>query len=533
LLVRLDKAHFTALLESSAPLSMALTRHAMQRLKTEHQIAHHAAPVTIGLMAVTEGFDLGGFADELAVHLSKHGRVCRADRSLLEADGDGAGTFSLALDALESQHDFVLLVADPQPSAWTERCRRHCDELLLLADATQPPALHTVEQAGQTPRPAHSQAAEVLVLVHPPHTQSPQGTAAWLNRRPVADHVHLRAGQARDLARLARLISRTAVGLVLAGGGARGFAHLGVLQVLQEQGVEVDCVGGTSIGSIMAALAAADEPLVRTIDIAREVFSSNPTGDYNPLPLISLVRGGRRQALTRRALRSLVGGFDPDAEDLWKSFFAIATNYSLAREEVLVRGPLQSVLLASAAIPGALPPVVLNGSLLCDGGTFNNFPVDVMKARRGIGCVIGFDLGQRQPRHVKLAEMPGPWALLRDRLRPRRARRYRLPSLATLLLNSTILFSVSRQESAQRLTDVYLNPPLFKVGMLQWKRFDSVVQQGAQHAREVLSRPEVAKRLGCQPAQGRLTQALAPVNGQEGSAIPRPGQGEPPAPHHP
>ncbi len=501
-LVRLDKSHFNQLLEASAQVSLALTRQIIQRLKTEHQPARQAAPVTIGLMAVTDGFDLPGFATELAAQLGRHGRVCQADRSLLAAGDEGSGAFALALDALESEHDFVLLVADSAPGAWTQLCRRHSDELLLLADATQPPLVHAVEHEGVTPRPLHSQVAEVLVLVHPPQTRSPRGTAAWLDRRPVADHVHLRAGEARDLARLARLISRTAVGLVLSGGGARGFAHLGVLQALQEQGVEIDCVGGTSIGAIMAAMAAADQPLPKTLDIARQAFRANPTGDFNPVPLISLIRGGRIKALTQRALHDMVG-FDPHAEDLWKNFFGIATNYSLAREEVMTRGPLQTLLLASAAIPGALPPVLLKGSLLCDGGTFNNFPVDVMKARRGIGCVVGVDLGQRQPRRVRLDEMPGSWALLRDRLRPRRARRYRLPSLPTLLLNSTILYSVSRQDEARRLTDVYLNPPLFKVGLLQWKRFDSVVRQGADYAREVLAQPEVAQRLGCQPVAGQ------------------------------
>jgi NTE family protein len=141
----------------------------------------------------------------------------------------------------------------------------------------------------------------------------------------------------------------------------------------------------------------------------------------------------------------------------------------------------------------------VDGDLLCDGGTFNNFPVDVMRARRGIGCVIGVDLGHKPARRIALDELPGPWALLRDRLRPRRSRRYRLPSMATLLLNATILYSASRQQEAQRQTDIHLQPPLFKVGLLEWKRFDSVVRQGYEHARAVLTRPEVAQRLARLP----------------------------------
>ena len=139
------------------------------------------------------------------------------------------------------------------------------------------------------------------------------------------------------------------------------------------------------------------------------------------------------------------------------------------------------------AIPGALPPELHEGDLLCDGGTFNNYPADLMRNRRGIGKVIGVDLALRKARRIELEEMPGPWALLRDRLRPRRLRRFRLPSLTAFLMNVTILYSSSRQQQARKLTDLYFNPPLERVGMLQWDRFDQIVQQGQAHANEVLA----------------------------------------------
>jgi NTE family protein len=174
-------------------------------------------------------------------------------------------------------------------------------------------------------------------------------------------------------------------------------------------------------------------------------------------------------------------------EDLWKNFFCVATNYSQAREEVLVRGDLRAAVLASVAIPGALPPLVRDGDLLCDGGTFNNFPVDAMRARRGVGRVIGVDLSARKPRRIEFDEVPGPLALLRDRLRPRTKRRFRLPTLAAYLLNITILYSQSRERAAQRMTDVYIKPPLERVGLMQWDRMDSIVQQGYEHAKAVLA----------------------------------------------
>jgi NTE family protein len=303
----------------------------------------------------------------------------------------------------------------------------------------------------------------------------------------VTDHVHVRPAVDADMARLARIESHTAVGLVLAGGGARGLAHLGVYRALVERGIDVDYVGGTSIGAIMAALVASSNAPSRVIDVARKWFSINPTGVFNLLPVLSLIKGRR----LRRAIDGGIGdlwGFEPDVRDLWKNCFCIASNYSQARESVIRSGNLGKALRASLAIPGALPPEVHQGDLLCDGGTFNNFPVDVMKHQRGVGCVIGVDLSTHKARRLEHEEVPGTWSLLRDRLRPRARRRYRFPSLLAYLMNVQILYSTSRQAHKRRLTDLYINPPLERVGLLQWERFDDIVAQGHAHAIEILDR---------------------------------------------
>ncbi len=424
-------------------------------------------------------------------------RVSNETGSAVSEDAALDQRIATALDALEAEHDFVLLQGDATPDAWTRRCLRHGDEVLLVADATQPPALHPIEQACFAGRSARSEAAEILVLLHPADIASPRGVRRWTTRRPVTGHVNIRPDLERDMARLARLISRKAVGLVLGGGGARGFAHLGIWRALKARGIEVDCVGGTSIGAVMASLMAADPPLDKAIEVARGAFRGNPTGDYNLLPLMSLIKGRRSRAATQRAIRELVGG-PIDIEDLWKGYFCIASNYSQGHEQRLREGDLGRALQASSAIPGALPPVVLDGDLLCDGGTFNNFPVDVMRESRGVGTVIGIDLGVRNPRRLEFEEVPSSWTLLLDRLRPRSRRRYRLPSLVSYLLNITILYSISRQDQARRLTDLYFNPPLKRVGLLQWARFDEIVRQGEQYAAEILDglSPEQKAALG-------------------------------------
>ena len=504
-LVRLSKSQFNDLLLSSAKVSIALTRQIIQRLQTAQIRAALPRPVAIGVLPVSAGVQLHDFTQRLAAQLQAIGRVCivdaaRIDRELQRpglarspaGDADANRRIGLHLDELEAAHDCVLLVADDEPSPWTQRCSRRCDEMLLLADASQPPVLHPTELAFLAQRTGRSEAAQVLVLLHPAELKCPAGTRRWLDRRPVSDHVNIRPALDRDMARLARLQTRTAVGLVLAGGGARGCAHLGLYRALQERGVEIDCVGGTSIGSVMAALVASDRPLDGLMRIARRAFGFNPTGDFNLVPLLSLIKGRRLRGIINRAMHETLGR-DADVEDMWKNYYCVASNYSQAREHVIRRGNLAKAMLASIAIPGALPPVLHEGDLLCDGGTFNNFPADVMRGMRGVGKVIGVDLSFRKPRRIEHAEVPGGWALLCDRLRPYKRRRYKFPSLVSYLMNVTILYSTSRQRQSQALTDLYFNPPLERVGMLQWKKFDSIVAQGHAHGVAVLDALSVAE----------------------------------------
>lgn len=495
-LVRLAKDDFNRLLATSPQLSVVMTRQIIEHLRSREDLFHAARPVTIGLVPVSAGVDARTFADSLAAHLDRFGRVRVLDAAAIDADLgqpgiarlDGAGAaqrVSMRMNEIEAENDFVLLVGDDGPTPWTLRCCRGSDEILLLADTLQPAALHPTETAFLAQRAGRGEVAEILLLLHPAHTKCPRGTRAWLSRRPVSDHLHVRPDIDADMARLARIESHTAVGLVFAGGGARGLAHLGIYRALHERGIEVDYVGGTSIGAIMAALVASASPLLDMTNVARRSFSRNPTGDFNLLPLLSLIKGRRLRRVIDTALNDLLG-FHPDVEDLWKNYYCVASNYSQARESLIRRGNLGKALRASVAIPGALPPVVHEGDLLCDGGTFNNFPVDVMKHMRGVSTVIGVDLSKQGTHRFEIEEVPGTWTLLRDRMRPYPKRRYRFPSLMAYLMNVQILYSNSRQPDKRRLTDFYFNPPLERVGMLQWNRFDEIVQQGHAHAVQVL-----------------------------------------------
>lgn len=494
-LVRVSSEVFRQLLTAYPLMSLNLTRLVVERLQRSYARKGDAKPVTFGLLGVSPGVDLREFARRLTDVLPAAanqvlvvtpermdlwmGRPNAAHAS--SQDVGVARALAGKLEQIESEHSFVVFVADDGPTEWTRRCLRHCDRVLLIANADATPALSTVEQAC-LPADAANHPDTTLILCHGEATRMPTRTDQWLAPRQLQRHLHLRPHLPRDWARVARVVSGNAVGLVLSGGGARGFAHLGVMRAMEEAGVNYDLVGGTSIGAAMGAFAAMDLPAQEAIAQARQVFRANPTGDFNWVPMLSLIGGKRlRQTIDASVEQSM--GLNAGVEDLWKSYFCITSNYSAACETVLTRGPLARSIRASVSIPGALPPVMIDGQLHVDGGTFNNFPTDVMAAQ-GAARIIGVNLLREGSRTYKMDEVPGPWQLVMDRVR---GKRHRLPGLVPLLLNTSIMASYARNAELRKLVDLYFAPGVWRYGLLDWSKFDRIVKAGYEQARDQLA----------------------------------------------
>jgi NTE family protein len=505
-LVRLTRAVFEDVLRAYPHVAMNITRLVIDRLKRAGRAgAPSQRPVNVCIAPITRGVFAEDFAGQLVALLKRYGKAALVSSALVNEDNDLTVAQATKqtreryhiltewLDEMESRHEFLVFLADPYGSEWTKRCVRHADTVLLLADATQEPAVHPIEVEALGSINDVAGARQHLVLLHPNEARLPRHTAAWLARRPVHGHFHLRRHHGEDMARLVRILTGRAVGLVFSGGGARGFAHLGVYKAMAEAGIPVDFVGGTSIGSVMGAYAAFGLPPEELIALARKAFAENPTSDINVVPLVSLIGGRKLRQVIDGAIEKAVG-FQPDIEDTWKTYFCVASNFSTASEFVARRGPLAKMVRASVSIPGALPPVMHEGEMLLDGGTFNNFPVDIMVRSQqdngGLGAakVVGVDLVKDKHRKQGFDEVPGTLALLRDRFRSHKDRRYKLPSPVATLLQFSILTSVAKGKDAREATDLFFNPDLGRVGMLEWRAFDRIVQIGYDHAKEVMGK---------------------------------------------
>ncbi len=499
LVVKVTRQLIERTLAKSPRVALEMTRIVIKRFqRSERERQAAVVPINICMVAISPGVDTAALAERLRAsgRDSAATRIVSADDIARQFGIDAAGAVRRDHDAvadyideIEAASKAVYLIADPSESAWTQFCLQNSDEIMLIGDARQDPSLSGAESrylVGETPV---SIARQTLVLLHGVETRSPTGTARWLKARHVSRHVHIRPDLGRDMRRLARIISGNAVGLVLAGGGARGFAHVGVMKALEEAGIEADFIGGTSIGAIMGTCLALDQSAEHIAAAVHKAFLRHPkgsiTGDYNLIPLVSLIKGKRTHEAMAEAIETAAGA-SIDAEDTWKTFFVIASDFSTNSEAVLDRGHLARNVIASYAIPGVLPPMFIGGHLMFDGGMFNNFPVDVM-ARLGARQIIGVDLLIEDGHLFEIDQIPGTLAHLRDKLRAREAQRYRLPSVPETMLNSSCISSVPKQKAMRQFVDLLFEPRIERVGLLEWKRYDEVVTAGYTHARQVLA----------------------------------------------
>lgn len=440
--------------------------------------------------------DAGAFAGRLARLIGAYGRVTvltSADAAsllpggqagLLEGSVDG-GTEAVWLpvhhwlDEREAANDFVVFVGDGRLTPWTDLCLRQADHVVVVADATADPEPAEVER-GLDGRWAPSAAPHrTLVLVQPDDLDEPRGTARWLGPRTVDQHLHVRRGSEDDLARASRLLTGRGISLVLGGGGARGYAHIGVVRGIHEAGIPIDMVGGTSMGALIGAGVArrwAPDRLETTfIRSTRRLFDPTP-------PFVSLMSGDR----IWHAIDDTYHGVD--IEDLWLPFFCVSTNLTQAAPVVHRSGSLSRAIRASSSLPGILPPVHVDGDLLVDGGLLDTLPVGVMRQLNGGGRVIAVDVappvdvGARRDFGNHLSG----WRLLRERIvHPRTPRG--IPGIFELLSRTVAVPGLYLERHLKTApADLLLRPPVDRWDTLDLRRVRPIAAAGYQFARQPL-----------------------------------------------
>jgi NTE family protein len=478
-LARISSESFNRVFGQHPQAMLRIARLTVDRLElsqSKPRGPRHSAR-TFTLLPQSVEVDIGGFASDFVKALSRFGRAELVWS--VRAESHTSHWFH----KIESANDFVVYVGDPAPGRWSSLCIRQADALLLLARAEGSvgpwQALAGSRESSMAPQRAE------LILLH--DGKIARGAAArWLAAaQPGIPHHHIASPP--DISRLARMLTGRGVGLVLSGGGARGFAHIGVVKALREARVPIDLVGGTSMGGILGAGVAQCWSVEELKERFHAAFvEAKPLRDYT-LPFVSLVSGRK----VTRLLRKDCG--DIHIEDLPLTFFCVSSNLTTGHCMVHRSGLLWLWLRASVAIPGVLPPVVHKGEVLVDGGTMNNLPVDAMR-ELGRGPVIGVDVGADTAFTTDSEEVdvPLPWQLM-SWLRVRRHR----PNIFQILWRAGMVNSSAMTAAHREKTDLLLQPPLAQIDMLNWSAFDRAIAAGYEYA---------VRRLEALPADSLLRQ---------------------------
>ena len=500
---------------------------------------------TIAILPVTAGVPVIEFSSRLLTALTQIG-VANGVTSLNQAailnhlgrhafSRMGKLKLSQYLADLEERYGMLLYIADTNVSSpWTQTCVSQADCILLVGLAEGSPNIGEYERFLLGMK---TTARKELVLLHVERYSPPGLTRTWLrnrmwingghhhiqmafrnNTQPVHPQVK-RLGTALkqrvqvlqaeiqkytsrrirqtplysaetpfkgDFHRLARRLCGKSVGLVLGGGGARGISQVGVIRAMEEAGIPVDIVGGTSIGAFIGALYARDADVVPMYGRAKK-FAGRMGSIWRfaldlTYPSASYTTGHE----FNRGIFKTFG--NSQIEDFWLEFYCNTTNISKSRTEFHNSGYVWRYVRASMSLAGLIPPMCDEGSMLLDGGYVDNLTVAHMKSL-GADVIFAIDVGSLDDNLPQTFgdSLSGAWALL-NRWNPFSSYP-NPPTLSEIQARLAYVSSVDALERAKTTPGcLYMRPPIDAYGTLEFAKFDEIYQVGYKYGQEFLAK---------------------------------------------
>jgi len=419
---------------------------------------------------------------------------------------------------------------------WTQTCINQADCILLVGLAESSPDIGEYERFLLSTK---STARKTLVLLHAEQYSTPGVTRSWLKNRVWINggHYHMqmaftttsvpvhsqssakRGGptlkervqtlQAEiqkyttrkirqqpyysaetpfkgDFQRLARRLCGKSIGLVLGGGGARGIAHIGVIKAIEEAGIPIDIVGGTSIGAFMGGLYARHADVVPMYGLAKK-FSGRMSSIWRFA--LDLTYPSAAYTTGHEFNRGIFKTFGKhQIEDFWLDFYCNTTNISKSRAEIHTSGYAWRYVRASMSLAGLLPPLCDEGSMLLDGGYVDNLTVSHMKSL-GVDVIFAVDVGalDNDVPQTYGDTLSGVWAFF-NRWNPF-STTSNPPTLAEIQARLAYVSSVDALERAKTLPGcIYMRPPIDDYGTLDFGKFDEIYERSYKYGREFLAR---------------------------------------------
>jgi predicted acylesterase/phospholipase RssA len=475
--LQIDEADYNALVNQYPSFAFTLTQFVINRLKRNaFQQKKGAAPKNIAVIMLQPDHDFTPWTDDMRHELGIMGtpiNVYSSDTQLLENP-------NAVFEDMENSEGINILVCDNDHPAWAKQCILYCDLVIVATEFDAPSTLFAIEEHLNLYAANILNKKIYLLLLHPENAPAPSLTRRWFEGRKFDLHLHIRAKTPKDIRRFCRILTHQAVGLVLGGGGAKGFAHIGTAKAMMEAGIEFDFVGGTSAGALYGiGLTITDFDIPQVTHLCQKGAERKVTSnDYN-LPFLSLMTGKKMRAYLKDMLEETY------LEDIWVTTYIVSTNYSTASIKVHETGLARQKVEASIAIPGVFPPVIIDRHLHVDGGVMDNLPIEAMY-QKPVSHVIAISLAAQSHHLVDIKTVPSAWALLVNMFTKKH--RYRLPKMASLLINSLTLNSVQKQAITKSQVAIYLEMDLRAYGFLDWSKWEELIGKGYQQTQDYLKK---------------------------------------------
>uniref|UniRef100_A0A8C5HKC2 lysophospholipase n=1 Tax=Gouania willdenowi TaxID=441366 RepID=A0A8C5HKC2_GOUWI len=456
---------------------------------------------TVAVLPVCDEVPINAFNLELSHALSAIGPTLLLTSDIIRE--------RLGASALDSIHEYrlsgwlaqqedinriVLYQTDNNMTPWTQRCIRQADCILIVGLGDQEPTLGELEQMLEN---TAVRALKQLVLLHREDGPGPSRTVEWLNMRSwCSGHLHLKCPR-RVFSRRSpnKLVTfEVAHTCLLSNTGScfcRGCSHVGVIKAMEEAGIPIDIVGGTSIGSFIGALYAEERSAVRTKQRARECCLIKLDDLFLVLevlldltyPITSMFSGSAFNTSVSKVFQ------DRQAEDLWLPYFNVTTDITASAMRVHQDGSLWRYVRASMTLSGYLPPLCdpKDGNLLMDGGYINNLPADIAR-NIGARTVIAIDVGSQDETDLcNYGDRLSGWWLLWKRINPW-AEKVKVPDMAEIQSRLAYVSCVRQLEVVKKSAYCkYIRPPIDRFKTMDFGKFDEIYDVGYQHGKLLFS----------------------------------------------
>jgi NTE family protein len=471
----ISKEEYLKIVSQNPAFAGMLTGFLIKRLRRNILEQHTSStPKNIVLIKLQAENDIRGWTDEIKKTFETSGTPIK----IFYQDPTSGTPYKTIFDTLDQHEGLNILVCSDTQPEWSRQCLLYADLVIVATDFSADPKLYEVEKMLDLYSQSILNRKIYLVLLHETESTLPKHTSRWLANRVLSLHIHIRKNNAPDISRFCRIISGQAVGVVLGGGGAKGYAHVGAVKALLEAGIEIDFLGGTSAGALYGiGMAHSDFNFTKIDELCEHAARKKVTSNDYSWPVVSIMTGKKMSGL----LKDIFG--DSELEDIYVNSYCVSTNFSMSSTKIHDTGLVSKMVQASIAIPGVFPPVVIDQQLHVDGGVVDNLPIEPMY-RYPVRHIIAISLTGLSAKNVDYTEMPPGRRLIWDKLT--RRKKYRSPGIISLIVNSLTLSSRQKQENTKAKVSLYFEMDLKGVGLMDESKWRQTIEKGQTQMKKFL-----------------------------------------------